>query len=106
MLNTYKNYIKENKTNYQVICEINENYLKEISGQNNINIALQNELNFINTLNLEKIEKLENNIYKLIIKPEDNILEITNTNDIETAIKKEFGWLNQSGIQIKNILPL
>lgn len=106
MLNTYRNYIKENKNNYQVICEINENYLKEISGQNIIDIALQNEINFINTLNLEKIEKLENNIYKLIIRTEDNILEITNTTDILTAIKKEFSWLNQSGIQIKNILPL
>lgn len=104
MINKYIDYIKENSNNkFEVVCEINDDYLIKISGKKNINDAIYNELNYINTINLEKIIKIKDDVYKLILTVENDILKNTETNNIEKSIKREFNWLDQSGIRIKNI---
>lgn len=108
MLNKYTDYIKENLNNklFEIICEINEDYLIEISGKKTINEAIYNELNYINTIKLKEINKIKKGIYKLIIDIDNNIFKNTETNNIKESIEKEFSWLDQSGIRIKNINSL
>lgn len=100
----FKNFIKESSNNkFEIICEINEKHLLQITNQKNIKESIENEFKYIKTLFLIDILKLQNNSYKLIINVDNQILKDTDKFNIEEAIHTEFNWLKQSGIFIKTI---
>jgi len=107
MIQKYNNYLNENKGNdniYDIYCEINESYLLEITGQNNIDKAISNELDNINSFKVTNIKKLESNHFILSIELNDNIHKNTETTNNEESIQIEFNWLDQSGIRIEKIM--
>jgi len=104
MLKKYNNYLNENTdNNYTVECEIDKEYLLKISGQSNINDAINNEFGWIKSIILKDIKKIDNKNYQLIITVNNQILEDTDTQDIIKGIYSEFQWLVDSGIHIKNV---
>lgn len=92
-----------NNIKCEIICNINEKYLIEISGKNNIEDALLNEFLSIKTINILNIDKIENGLYKILVDIDSNILYLTDKNNIKDSVESEFKWLDQSGIILKNI---
>lgn len=100
----YTKYINESSYNkYEIICKIKENYLLDISGQNKILDAIENELSTLKNIEVINIEKIDNEIYKLLVNINNKILSETDSHNIKNAIFNEFNWLDQSGILIQNI---
>jgi len=100
----YNSYLTENNSNtFNVECEINKDYLLEISGQNNILAAIENELNWTHNITVNNINKIKNNLYEIKITVDKKIIDDTDANDLTEAIFYEFEWLNESGIFIKKV---
>lgn len=103
MLKKYNNYLNESKNDmYEIECKIKEDYLLNISGQNNIKDAIKNEINWTDTMSLLEINK-NGDTYILEMSIDDSIIQDTDALDIKEAIFYEFDWLKQSGIFIEKI---
>jgi hypothetical protein len=99
----YNEFINENNNiEYELICNINKEYLIKISGQNTLEDAIKNELKSINNITFINVVQIGND-YKILINVDNDIMETTDMKNIEDSIEYEFSWLNQSGIKIKNI---
>lgn len=94
MLKSYSNYLNEKiDTEYTIICDVDETHLMDVSGKNNVKDSIHNELGWIKNINLISVDKQQDGDYKLTVSADQG-----------TDIRKEFSWLDQSGIFLKKVL--
>jgi hypothetical protein len=106
MLKTYENYVDGASADeeFKVICEIDEDEIVAISGQDNVNDAIETEFGWVESMFLRDHKKLDNGQYECDIIVSKDILSKTEEKDLENAIRSEFEWLVQSGIKLIQIL--
>lgn len=107
MIKMYPKYVVENKNNenvYIITCDINKEYLLKVSGQDTIIEAIRNEMKWIKSLSLMDMSEVTDGEYRLKVNVDsDVLLDDNDSENVRQSLIKEFQWLKQSGIVVKDI---